>query len=94
MSFLVIAALPSLRASQVINDLELGLDKSAEPDGTEIDVKEAGVNLLETDVLFCESGADVDPFVVPTDSTISRDPADLEMRWIDRRSQLSRKGTG
>ena len=48
----------------------LGFNESTEPDGTEVDVEEAVVNLLEADVMTCEEPADRDAPGVPADAAV------------------------
>ncbi len=60
----------------------LGFNESTEPDRTEVDVEEAVVNLLETDVMACEEAADGDALGVPTDATVGTDETSLEVAWV------------
>ena len=53
-----------------------------EPDGTEVDVEEALVNLLEADVVAGEELADGDSVGIPTDATVLGDEASLEVAGI------------
>ena len=50
-----------------------GFNETTEPDGTEVNVEEAVVNLLEADVMTSEEPADGDAFGVPADATIGTD---------------------
>lgn len=79
MSVLVVATFPSFRSSEVIGDVEFGLNEATEPDGTEIDVEETEVNFFEADGLLGEDGADVDPVAAPADAAVGGDPADEEV---------------
>ena len=52
-------------------DLSELVDQVTEQVGTEVDVPDAVVNLLETDVLLTEHGGDVDPSVRPADASVN-----------------------
>ncbi len=60
----------------------LGFNETTEPDGTEVNVEEAVVNLLEADVMTCEEPADRDALGVPADATVGTDEASLEMARV------------
>lgn len=53
-----------------------------EPDGSEVDVPETVVDLLEPDVLLFENVADVDPMEVPSDAAVLADPPHLEVSGV------------
>ena len=57
-------------------------EEMAKPDGTEVDVGEALVNLFESDVVTTKQGADENAVGVPPDAAVARDEAGLEMPWV------------
>ncbi len=59
-----------------------GFNESTEPDRTEVDVEEAVVNLLETDVMACEESTDRDALCVPADATVGADETSLEVARV------------
>ena len=56
--------------------------EAAEPDGSEVDVPEVVVDLLEPDVLLSENVAHVDPVRVPSDTSVPADSPDLEVSGV------------
>jgi hypothetical protein len=61
--------------------------ESAEQDGAEVEGPDAVVDLLESDDLLDDAGADVDPALLPADAAISADAADLEMAGVFQRRE-------
>ena len=59
-----------------------GFNETTEPDGTEVNVEEAVVNLLEADVMTSEEPADGDALGVPADATIGADETSLEVARV------------
>ncbi len=59
-----------------------GFNETTEPDGTEVNVEEAVVNLLEADVMTSEEPADRDALGVPADAAVGTDEASLEMARV------------
>ena len=68
--------------------------ETAQPDGTEIDVPEVVVDLLESDELGSEDVADVDPVRVPSDASVPADSSDLEVSWVLDRGDVLRERSG
>ena len=60
----------------------LGFNETTEPDRTEVDIEEAVVNLLETDVKACEESADRDALGVPADATVGADKTSFEVAGV------------
>ena len=60
----------------------LGFNESTEPDGTEVDVEQAVVNLLKADIMTSEEPADRDALGVPADAAVGTDEASLEMARV------------
>jgi len=64
----------------------------AKPDGTEIDVEEAPVNLFQSDVVASEQGSDEDAVRVPADASVARDETGLEMARVGDGLELFGEG--
>jgi hypothetical protein len=79
-------------ASIPIDDAKLGFHDVAEPYGTEIDVKEAGANLLEPDVLFARRWLTLTHWS-NTDPAIPGNATEFELSRIDERPKVARVGT-
>jgi hypothetical protein len=56
--------------------------ESAQPEGAEVEVPFAVVDLDQADVLLAQGLADVDPLFVPADPAIAADAADLKVARI------------
>ena len=72
------ASSSSLPSSEGVEDEAFGFNKATEPDGSEVDVEQAVVNLLKADVMTSEEPADRDALGVPADATVGTDKASLE----------------
>ena len=68
--------------------------ESAEPYGSEVDVPEVIVDLLEADELGSQDVADVDPVRVPSDASVPADSSDLEVSGVFDRGDVFRERSG
>jgi len=68
-------------------------EEVAKPHGTEVDVEEALVNLFESDVVTPKQGADENAVGVPSDATVSRDEAGLEVTRVGEGLKSLREGS-
>ena len=66
-----------------VEDEAFVFDKATKPDGTEVDVEEAVVNLFESDVVTCEDLADGNAVGVPPDAAVGGDSASLVVARVD-----------
>ena len=79
-------------STEGVDDAPLGFDEAAEPDGSEVDVEEPVIDLLESDVEPAEKVADVDPAAEPADASVGADPADFEVLGVrDRLEDLGKR---
>ena len=76
-----------------VNDAAFGFDELTEPYGSEEDVEEAVIDLLEADGQLGEEMADVDPVVHPSDPTVGADTSDHEVLRIRDRGEGLGEGT-
>jgi len=72
----------------------LWFEEVTEPDRPEVDVEEAVVSLLETDVVSGEEGRDRDSVGVPPEAAVVRDEPKLEVARVGDGRQGARKGRG
>jgi hypothetical protein len=91
---LVVATFSPRGAAVTIDDAELLFNKASEPDRTEIDIEQAGVNFLEADVLLGEEVRDVHPVVASAGPAVPRHEPNLEVVRIGDRLQPTRIGPG
>jgi hypothetical protein len=82
--------LPVLRGVGGIEDEAFVFEEVAKPDGTEINVEKAPVNLFQPDVVASEQGGDEDAVGIPADAAVARDEAGLEMARIGDGLELFR----
>ena len=68
--------------------------ETAEPDGSEVNVPEVIVDLLEADELGGENVAHVDPVRVPSDASVPADSSDLEVSGVFDRGDVFRERSG
>ena len=65
-----------------VSDEAFGFEEVTEPDGPEVDVEETVVNLLETDGVTREEGADEDAISIPANAAVVRDETGLEVARV------------
>ena len=68
--------------------------ETAQPDGSEVDVPEVVVDLLEADGLCGENVAHVDPVRVPSDASVPADSSDLEVSGVFDRREVFQERSG
>ncbi len=65
-----------------VDDAAFVFDEATEPDGSEVDVEEPVINLLEADVVAGEKLADADAIGIPADASVCADESGLEVPGI------------
>ena len=68
--------------------------ESTQPDGSEVDVPEVVVDLLEADALGGQDVAHIDPVGVPSDASVPADSSDLEVSRVLDRREVFRERSG
>lgn len=75
----------TVESTILVLDAHVSFVKAAELERAEEEVPDAVVDFFEADVLTGADDGDVDPMVVPADTAVGADVADLEAVWIFER---------